>query len=478
METQKSLDRLQHNLQAVRALLEKQRVVETMIHKQDVRKHDLVESLVHRQHLVELQTRLNRLHSADIAHIIEALPPEDRLLLWQQITSKRLGDILLEVSDTVRTSLVKITDPELLLNALKALNADDLAYIADDIPPEIMQQRLLSLTSKDKDWLQSSLSYREDQVGALMGSEWVSVRETETLEQVLQHLRGLSEFPAHNDKLFVIDRRGILTGVISLQTLLLSDPVKNVIDVMAHDVVRFVPDDDAGDAAKAFERYDLISAPVVNPRGKIIGRLTVDTVMDYIREESTEEVLGMAGLRGGEDLFAPVLHSARNRAMWLSINLITAFISSRIIGIFEGSISQLVALAALMPIVATVGGNTGNQTIALMIRGITLGQITPGNVRYLVRKELIISVLNGLTMGCLVGVFAYLLYGNLDLGLVITAAMLITLVIAALIGLAYPLLLQKLGRDPALGSSILLTATTDSMGFLVFLGLATVFLLH
>jgi magnesium transporter len=378
----------------------------------------------------------------------------------------------------VRAGLVKITEPVVLLNALNELDADDLAYIADDIPADILQQRLQSLPSKDKDWLQSSLSYTEDMVGALMGNEWVAVKETDSLEQVLQHLRGLTEFPMHNDKLFVVDRRGILKGVLSLQTLLLSNPIRKVNEVMAQDVVRFVPDDDAGEAAKAFERYDLVSAPVVNPRGKLIGRLTVDMVMDYIREESTEEVLGMAGLRGGEDLFAPVLHSARNRVLWLSINLLTAFISSRIIGIFETSISQLVALAALMPIVATVGGNTGNQTIALMIRGITSGQITPGNVRYLVRKELVIGVLNGITMGTLVGLFAYQLYGNVNLGLVITVAMLITLVLAALIGLAYPLLLQKMGRDPALGSSILLTATTDSMGFLVFLGLATVFLLH
>jgi magnesium transporter len=262
-----------------------------------------------------------------------------------------------------------------------------------------------------------------------------------------------------------------------VQTLLLGDPAAIVRDVMATDVVRFLPEDDAREAAQAFERYDLVSAPVLNERGKLMGRLTVDIVMDYIREESADEVLGLVGLSGAEDLYAPVWQSARNRWLWLSLNLITAFVASRVIGLFEDTIAQIVALAALMPIVASIGGNTGNQTTALIIRGLAMGQVDRSTTAHLLRKELGVGLLNGVMLGSLVGLFALAFYHNASLGLVIAAAVVLNLAIAALVGLAVPLALDRLGRDPALGSSVLLTATTDSMGFLIFLGLATVFLL-
>jgi magnesium transporter len=245
---------------------------------------------------------------------------------------------------------------------------------------------------------------------------------------------------------------------------------------MATDVVRFRADDSAQDAAQAFERYDLVSAPVVNDRGKLAGRLTVDVMMDYLRQRTSDELLKIAGLSREEDIFLTIWSSARNRWAWLSINLFTAFVASRVIGLFEASITQLVALAALMPIVASVGGNTGNQTTALVIRAITMGQLTVGNVAQLIRKELGISVLNGVLFGIVVALFAILLYHNLALGLVIASAMLLNLTLAAVVGLGVPLTLHRLGKDPALGSSVLLTAATDSMGFFIFLGLATVFL--
>ena len=478
MEAPKSQEKLNESIALVRGLLEKQRLVEAVVHSNDTRKHDLVESLVHRQHLTELQTKVGRLHTADIAHILDVLPPDDRLLIWKLMAATRGGDILLEVSDAVRGQLVAAMNADELLAVLQQMDGEDLAYIADDLPEAVLHTRLQSLPHEDQHWLRTALNYSEDTVGHLMSNEMVTVRDTDTLEQAAQHLRSLHELPIHNDKLFVVDRRGILVGVLPLQNLLLNEPASKAGDVMAREVVKFSPDDDASEVSKAFERYDLVSAPVINLRGKLVGRLTVDVVMDYLREETTEDVLGMAGLQGEEDLFSSIWNSARNRGLWLVINLFTAFFASRVIGAFEGTIAQLVALAALMPIVASVGGNTGNQTTALIIRGMSLGQITSENIPYLIRKELGISLLNGLTLGSAVGLFALALYQNIALATVIATSMLLTLMLAALVGLAVPILLDRTGRDPALGSSVILTAATDSLGFFIFLGLATVFLVH
>lgn len=427
--------------------------------------------------LPDLRDRLSRMHSADVAQVLESLPRDDRLLAWRQLRDQRGGDLLLEVSEAVRTSLLTQISEEELRLAIGQLDADDLAGIADEIPPVLLQERLLTLPDDDRRWLQSSLEYAKDSVGDLMSHEMVVVRDHLTLDAVLTHLRDLSQLPLHTDKIFIVDRRGVLRGVVALQTLLLTAPTVPVNEVMATDVVIFTPEEQGSDAAQAFERYDLISAPVVNEHGKLLGRLTVDVMMDYIRVETTEEVLNFAGLRGEEDLFSSIWNSARNRWLWLSINLLTAFVASRVIGLFESTIAQLVALASLMPIVASIGGNTGNQTTALIIRGIALGQVNAGNAFHLLRKELGVSLLNGAVIGALVGIFAYLFYGSPALGGVIAAAIVFNLLIAALVGMVVPLLLERFGRDPALGSSVLLTATTDSMGFFIFLGLASLFLL-
>jgi magnesium transporter len=477
MEAPKSQDKLNENIALVRDLLEKQKLVETIVHERETPKKDLVESLVHRQHLVELQTKIERMHTGDIAHILEVLPLDDRLVVWHQIREQRGGDVLLEISDSVRESIIENMSREELLTVLDQMDGDDLAYIADDIPEDVLHVRLQSLTAEDQDWLRDARQYEEDTVGFLMSNEMVVVRESSTLDEAARQLRRLDELPIHNDKLFVVDRRGILKGVLSLQNILLNEPELNVAKIMATDVVKFRPDDDASEASKAFERYDLVSAPVVNERGKLIGRVTVDVVMDYIRDESTEDVLNMAGLSGEEDLFAPVFDSVKNRGVWLVINLIAAFIVSRVIGLFEGTIAQLVSLAILMPIVAAVGGNIGNQTAALIIRALTLGQINSQNTFHLVRKEVAVSILNGIMLGIVVALFAYLLYQNYALAVVIGVAMLLTMIVAAIIGLSVPIILEKTGHDPALGSSIITTATTDSMGFLIFLGLATLFLI-
>jgi magnesium transporter len=476
MEPRKSNEILEDNLNHIRGLLQKHRVVESLVHEANPQKHAVIESLVHRQNLADLRNRLTRLHIADVAYILENLTPDERTVVWDQVRERRGGEVLLEVSDTVRKQLIESMPREELLAALRTLDADDLAYLADELPEDVLSERLQSLSDDERNWLESSMVRPEDSVGALMSSIMVTVRENDTLEQALTHLRALDEFPIHTDKLFVLDRRGLFRGILPLETLLRSKPNALVTDVMATDVVSFRADDDASDAAQAFERYDLISAPVLNERGKLAGRLTVDVMMDYLREERSNELLKLAGLSREEDMFASIWSGARNRWTWLSLNLLTAFIASRVIGGFEQTIAQIVALAALMPIVASIGGNTGNQTTALVIRAITMGQATAKNVWRLIRRELGISLVNGVLMGAVVALFAFVLYQNIELGAVIAVAMLLNLLIAAFVGLAVPLTLERLGRDPALGSSVLLTATTDSMGFFIFLGLATVFL--
>ena len=476
--TRKSPHKVEEHLQQIAKLLEKHRLVETLVDRDRTSpRHDLIESLIHRQHLVELQLKLRSLHPADIAYILEALPLDDRLLIWRQIEDARGGEVLLEVSEAVRDSLIEALEEPALIKVLSQLDADDLAELADAVPDAILAEVLQSLTTHDRDWLQATMAYPEDTVGHLMSQDVLTVRENQRVEQVLLLLRGRNDLPSNTDSLFVVDSRHLLKGVLTLRALLLNDPEKPVGELILSNPVIFHCSDAANDAARAFERYDLVSAPVVNDRGKLVGRLTVNEVIDYIREESEEDALNMAGLRGDEDLFAPIWDSARNRWLWLSVNLVTAFIASRAIGLFEDTITQIVALATLMPIVAGIGGNSGNQTTALVVRGLALGEITPENTWHLVLKEFGVGLLNGVVWGATVGLFAYVLYWNLSLGLVMAAAMLLNLLLAALVGVAIPLILHRLGRDPALGSSVLLTFITDGMGFFIFLGLATVFLL-
>jgi magnesium transporter len=310
-----------------------------------------------------------------------------------------------------------------------------------------------------------------------MDFDMVEIRDDVTLEVVLRYLRRLDEMPDHTDQLFVVDRQARLKGMLPVNRILVTDPEALVAEVMVTEFVRFHPDEPAEDAAAAFERYDLVSAPVVDHDGKLIGRMTVNAVVDYIRESSDSEMLSAGGLREDEDLFASVWKSVKNRWTWLAINLVTAFIASRVIGVFEDSIARLVALAALMPIVAGIGGNSGNQTITMIVRALALGQITRDNAKNLFRKEIGVSVLNGLIWGSVVGLFAFLIYHNWQLGLVMVGAMMLNLMLAAIMGVSVPLLMEKLGRDPAVGSSVMITAITDSGGFFIFLGLATIFLL-
>ncbi|PVZ13763.1 MULTISPECIES: magnesium transporter [unclassified Pseudomonas] len=477
VEVKKLQDSLQDRLAQVTELLQRQRVVEDLTHRQEGQNQARVDDLVHRQNQVELQRKLDDLHSADVAYILEALPLEDRLAVWQLVKAERDGDILLEVSDAVRETLIADMDDHEIIAAAREMDADELADLAPELPRDVVHELMESLDAQQRERVRSALSYEEDQVGALMDFEMVTIREDVTLEVVLRYLRRLRELPGHTDKVFVVDNQGVLKGVLPIKRLLVNDPDKQVADVMASDPVTFHPDADAYEAAQAFERYDLISAPVVDKNARLIGRLTIDEMVDLIREESETEVLNMAGLREEEDIFASVWRSLRNRWSWLAVNLVTAFIASRVIGLFEESIAHLVALAALMPIVAGIGGNSGNQTITMIVRAMALDQVSPRNTKRLMKKELGVAVLNGLIWGGVIGVVAWLLYDSWSLGVVMTAAMTLNLMLAALMGVIIPMSLARVGRDPAMGSSVMITAMTDSGGFFIFLGLATVFLI-
>jgi len=426
--------------------------------------------------LGQLRDLLDALHPADVAYILESLPPEDRLAVWHRVKSDRDGEILLEVSDAVRESLIADMDQGEILAAVEPLDADELADLVEDLPEEVLPELMASLDAQQRERVQSALSYEPDQLGALMDFEMVTIREDVSLETVLRYLRRFDELPAQTDKLFVINHENVLTGVLPLHWLLVNSPDKMVSEVMAPDVNTFAPDDDAYHVAQAFERYDLVTAPVVDASGRLIGRITVDAMLDLIREESESEALSRGGLREGEDIFASVWASLRNRWAWLAINLVTAFVASRVIGLFESSIQQLVALATLMPIVAGIGGNSGNQTITMIVRALALDQITTDSAKRLWRKELLVALVNGLIWGGAIGVIAWLLYANIALGIVMTAAMTLNLLLAAFCGVGIPILMERFGRDPAVGSSVMITAMTDSGGFFIFLGLATVFL--
>jgi magnesium transporter len=477
VEAKKPQESLQDRLAQVVELLHRHKLVEDLTHRQEGQHHDRVESLVHRQNLAELQRKLDELHSADVAHILEALPLDDRLTVWQLVKVERDGDILLEVSDAVRETLLADMDDHEILAAARDMDADELADLASELPRDVVHELMETLDAQQRERVRSALSYEEDQVGALMDFEMVTIREDVSLEVVLRYLRRLKELPGHTDKLFVVDYDGVLKGVLPVKRLLVNDPEKLVSEVMATDPVSFHPDEDGYDAAQAFERYDLISTPVVDKNGKLIGRLTIDEMVDLIREESESEVLNMAGLREEEDIFASVWKSLRNRWAWLAINLVTAFMASRVIGLFEDSIEKLVALAALMPIVAGIGGNSGNQTITMIVRAMALDQVSTGNTSRLIRKELGVGLVNGIVWGGVIGVVAYLLYDSWSLGVVMTAAMVLNLLLAALMGVLIPMTLVRMGRDPALGASVMITAVTDSGGFFIFLGLASLFLL-
>ena len=468
----------QEHLEAIERLLARQHAVEELEQRDgEANAPAAAGGAVRRHNLAELQGRLDQLHPADVAYVLENLPLLDRMLVWGLVRSDRDGEILLEVSDAVRDTLLADMDSAEIVAATQNLDADEIADLAPDLPEEVVQDIIEAQDVEDRAELQAALSYAEGTVGALMDFEVVSIREDVTCEVALRYLRRFDELPPQTDAAFVVDRDGGLEGALPLNRLLVTDPDVEIAGLYDREVISFGPDDDADEAAQAFDRYDLVCAPVVDAQRKVVGRLTVDAVLDYVRSRQEQQALGKVGLREEEDIFSSVWASAKNRGPWLALNLCTAFVASRVVGAFEGSIERLAALAALMPIVAGIGGNSGNQTTTLMVRSLALGQVSAVNARRLLAKELGISALNGVIWGGVLGLLTYLLYRNVALGGVMALAMLLNLVVAALAGMFIPLAMERFGRDPAVGSSVFLTFVTDSMGFFIFLGLATAFLL-
>jgi len=440
-------------------------------------KQDVVALLVARQHQAALDQRLAGFHPADIAFVLESLEPEPRDLAWSLVRPERRGAVLLETADVVRRALVCHMPADEVADVVRPLDPEDIAELIASLPEESRRAVLERLDKADLAEVRSVLSFPEDSVGAAMDLDFVSVREDASLEAVQRLLRRRKELPSHTNELIVVDRANQLRGFLPISRLLLGEPESTVAEQMSRDPVFFYTDDRMQEAVTSFEKYDLVSAPVVNLHDQVVGRITVDAVVDAIAERAQTEGLRKVGLSGeDEDLFAPIRHAARRRWPWLAINLLTAFMASRVIGAFEHTIGALVALAALMPIVASIGGNSGNQSVALVIRGLAMNQLGPSQLRRILVRELGIAVINGLVWGFVLGVATFVLYGDPKLALVIAVALTLNLLVAGFVGVCAPAVLHRFGRDPVMGSSIVLTATTDSMGFLIFLGLAAAFL--
>ena len=420
---------------------------------------------------------LASMHPADISHLLESTTAENRDFIWPLLPPGSEGEVLLHLNDELRASFIGKMDADTLRLAAENLDTDDLADIIPEMPLNVTQELLLTMEAHERERLRSVLAYPEDTAGGLMDPDTIMVREDISLDVVLRYLRRRGEIPEGTDKLFVVDREDHYLGILPLSRLLTNDPGAHVAAVMDKEIQAIPAEMPAQDVAKMFERHDLITAPVVDVENRLLGRITIDDVVDVIRDTADHSFMSMAGLNEEEDMFAPVLASTRRRSLWLGVNLLTALMASSVIGLFDTTIEKIVALAVLMPIVASMGGIAGSQTLTLAIRGLALGQITEANTRWLAFKEIAISVINGIVWALVVGLIAWLWFGKLGIALILGAAMIINLLIAAASGLVIPLILHRLGIDPALSGSVVLTTVTDVVGFTSFLGLATLFLL-
>ena len=435
------------------------------------------EAEAHREQVEEIKATLPVLHAADIADLLEALPEDERLALWRLIGNDRRGRVLVEASENVWESLIEEMSDRDLLRAIKPLDIDEQVYLAKYLSRDLTGRLLTSLDPELRSRVLDVVDFDRDRVGRIMDFKLVTVRADVTLATVQRFLRSKKPIPDGTDKLFVTGKNNKLLGELPLTEILLNSPEKRVSEVMNAKPPTFLIDDKAEDAAGALERYTLISAAVIDAKGKLMGRVTIEDVVDLVNETNDSSMRKMGGVNPEEDVFAPVRKAVRTRWAWLAVNLCTAFVASRVIGLFEATISQLVALAALMPIVAGIGGNTGNQTITMIVRALALHQVEPGNFSFLIGRELGVALINGLSWGGIMGGITWAMYGNPALGGVMMLAMVLNLLLAALMGVLIPLLMTKFKRDPAVGSSVLITALTDTGGFFIFLGLATIFLL-
>jgi magnesium transporter len=416
------------------------------------------------------------MHPAEIASLIESLPAAQREVVWNFVEPEIEGDVLVEMSESVRQSLIDGMDADELLAAAENMELDDLADLVGDLPETVSLQLVKSMDHQDRERLKAVMSYEPDTAGGLMNVDTVSVRSDVTVEVVLRYLRMRGELPDKTDSLIVVTRNDLYLGTIPLTRLLTEDTDKAVGDLLDPDAPRIAPELPAHDVARLFQDRDLVSAAVVDADGKLLGRITVDDVVDVIREEAAHEVLSSAGLADEEDVFAGVFPSTRRRLIWLGINLITAFLAAAVVSRFEGTIAKVAALAALMPIVASMGGIAGTQTVTLIIRGIALGQVEWVNAKWLLWKEIAVGGLNGIIWAVIVGGVTIAWYGTWKIAAIIAAATLINLLCAAAVGVVVPLALKRMKIDPALSAGVILTTFTDCVGFATLLGLGALFL--
>lgn len=426
--------------------------------------------------LLRVRQMVHSLHPSEVANLLESLPPPEREVVWDLIESDDEGDILLELNDEVRAKLIDGMDADELIAAAEGLELDDLADLAADLPEAVLQQVLQSMDQQDQERLQTAMAYPEDSAGGLMDPGVVTIRSDVTLDVVLRYLRRQGELPLHTNALFVVNRYDRYLGTLYLGTLLTEDPSRTVSELMDTEIEAIPAATTAAEVAQLFEDRDLVTAPVIGADGRLVGRITVDDVVDVIRDQADHSIMSMAGLDEDEDMFAPVITSSRRRAVWLGVNLATAFVAASVVGLFQATINQIVALAVLMPIVASMGGIAGSQTLTLMIRGLALGQVQDSNAKWLLGREIAVGILNGVAWAAVVSAATVAWFKSWQLGGIIGLAMVANLIVAAAAGVLVPLTLKRIRIDPALAGGVVLTTITDVFGFLAFLGLATLLL--
>jgi len=453
-------------------------MAEAARHDKTARQLRLLSDALDSGRLGPVRRMVNTLAPAEIGNLLESLPLDKRMVVWGLVDPEDDGEVLVHVGDEVRESLIADMDPDEIVAAVEDLDIDDLADLVEDLPEAVTDQILQAMDRENRERLEQALSYDEDTAGRLMNPEVVTVRADTTVDVVLRFLRLRGELPEHTDHLYVVNRRHQLMGWVALQDLVTRDPSTPINELIDEELEALHVDESAQEVARKFSDHDWVSAPVVDDGNILLGRITIDDVVDIIRELAEHQALGAAGLDEEEDLFSPVRRAVRGRALWLGINLMTAFVAAAVIGRFEGTIQEIVALAVLMPIVAGIGGNAAIQVLTLMVRGLALGQVASSNARILLWKEIRVALINGLMIGGLVGLVALVWFRDPVLSLVIGAALVITLLTAALTGVAVPLLLRRMRIDPAVAGTVVVTAVTDVMGFFSFLGLATVILLR
>ena len=431
-----------------------------------------------RDQITSIQQTLTSLHPSETARLLESLTPGKRKIIWQLVDQDDEGDVLKELVEDVRQNLIGEMDATELIAATQDMELDDLADLLVDLPETVTEQVITALDRQDQIRLESVMSYDEDTAGGLTNPRIISVRRGITIEVLMRYLKRLNKLPEHTNYIYIVNRNDEYLGALKLVDLFLEDKNKPIETIMDESVKAMLADVDVKQVAIDFQNLDLISMPVIDEKNRLLGQITVDDVVDVIQDQVNSEIFNMAGLDDEDDIFAPVILSTKRRAVWLGVNLITAFVVAGAIGLFQEILQQIVILAVLMPIVASMGGVAGNQTLILVIRGIAMGKIQRSNARKLLIKESSVALLNGFTWSIVVSVLAVVLFQTTwEIGLIVGAAMLLNIFASAIAGVAIPFLLKKMGIDPALAGGVLMVTLTDVLGFVTFLGLATLFLL-